>query len=75
MAVRENGLSSAYIRPMCFYGSEGMGLRADNLQVHCIVAAWHWGSYLGEENIQWHSRAGLLLHPSSCQCHHVPRQG
>jgi len=39
-AVRENGLDSAYIRPMCFYGSEGMGLRADNLKVHCMVAAW-----------------------------------
>ncbi|MBF0256734.1 MAG: aminotransferase class IV, partial [Gammaproteobacteria bacterium] len=50
-AVRENGLDSAYIRPMCFYGSEGMGLRADNLQVHCMVAAWNWGSYLGEENM------------------------
>ena len=31
-AVRENNLESAYIRPMCFYGSEGMGLRADNLR-------------------------------------------
>ena len=30
-AVRENHLESAYIRPMFFYGSEGMGLRADNL--------------------------------------------
>ncbi len=30
-AVRENKLESAYIRPMCFYGAEGMGLRADNL--------------------------------------------
>ena len=39
-AVRANGLASAYIRPMCFYGSEGMGLRADNLQIHCMVAAW-----------------------------------
>ena len=38
-AVRENKLESAYIRPMCFLGSEGMGLRADNLSVHCIVAA------------------------------------
>src|SRR6478609_5682502 len=36
-AVKENKLESAYIRPMCFYGSEGMGLRADNLQVHTIV--------------------------------------
>ena len=31
-AVRENNLDSAYMRPMCFYGSEGMGLRADNLK-------------------------------------------
>jgi glutamate-ammonia-ligase adenylyltransferase len=43
-AVRENGLESAYIRPMFYYGAEGMGLRADNLNVHCIVAAWDWGA-------------------------------
>ena len=36
---------------MCFYGSEGMGLRADNLKVHTIVAAWDWGSYLGDDKI------------------------
>jgi branched-subunit amino acid aminotransferase/4-amino-4-deoxychorismate lyase len=51
-AVRENGLESAYIRPMFYYGAEGMGLRADNLNVHCIVAAWDWGAYLGEENMK-----------------------
>ena len=47
--VRENNLNNAYIRPMCFYGSEGLGLRADNLKVHCIVAAWYWPSYLSPE--------------------------
>jgi branched-chain amino acid aminotransferase len=34
---------------MCFYGSEGMGLRADNLKVHTMVAAWEWPSYMEPE--------------------------
>lgn len=66
-AVRENGLDSAYIRPMCFYGSEGMGLRADNLKVHCMVAAWEWGAYLGEENM----RNGIRIRVSSFTRHQV----
>ena len=66
-AVRENKLKSAYIRPMCFYGSEGMGLRADNLKVHVIVAGWTWGAYLGEEALI----AGLKVRTSSYNRHHV----
>lgn len=66
-AVRENGLKSAYIRPMCFYGSEGMGLRADNLKVHAIVAAWSWGSYLGAEGME----KGIRIKTSSYTRHHV----
>nr|VFJ42802.1 MAG: branched chain amino acid aminotransferase apoenzyme [Candidatus Kentron sp. FW] len=65
--VRENGLSSAYLRPMCFYGSEGMGLRADNLSVHVIVAAWEWGAYLGAENLE----RGIRVRTSSFNRHHV----
>jgi branched-chain amino acid aminotransferase len=66
-AVRENGLETAYIRPMCFYGAEGMGLRADHLEVHVIVAAWTWGSYLGEENMT----RGIRVRTSSYNRHHV----
>jgi len=66
-AVRENKLETAYIRPMCFYGSEGMGLRADNLKVHAIVAAWSWGSYLGAEGIE----KGIRVKTSSFTRHHV----
>ena len=65
--VRENNLESAYIRPMCFLGSEGMGLRADNLRVHCMVAAWSWGSYLGDENME----RGIRVRVSSFTRHHV----
>lgn len=65
--VRENKLDSAYLRPMCFYGSEGMGLRADNLSVHCMVAAWEWGAYLGKENME----RGIRIKTSSFTRHHV----
>ncbi|MDH5485825.1 MAG: branched-chain amino acid transaminase, partial [Gammaproteobacteria bacterium] len=65
--VRENNLESAYIRPMCFYGSEGMGLRADNLKTHIMVAAWEWGSYLGAENME----KGIRIRTSSYTRHHV----
>ena len=47
--IKTNNLKEAYIRPMCFYGSEGMGLRADNLKVHTMVAAWEWPSYMEPE--------------------------
>jgi branched-chain amino acid aminotransferase len=66
-AVRENNLKSAYIRPMAFYGAEGMGLRADNLKVHIIVAAWEWGAYMGEENLT----KGIKIATSSYTRHHV----
>jgi branched-chain amino acid aminotransferase len=65
--VRENNLETAYIRPMCFYGSEGMGLRADNLKVHVMAAAWTWGSYLGAENME----RGIRIKTSSFTRHHV----
>ncbi len=65
--VRENDLETAYIRPMCFYGSEGMGLRADNLKTHVMVAAWEWGAYLGSEALE----KGIRIRTSSFSRHHV----
>jgi branched-chain amino acid aminotransferase len=65
--INKNELSQGYMRPMCFYGSEGMGIRADNLKVHCIVAAWEWGSYMGEENM----KNGIRVKTSSYSRHHV----
>lgn len=66
-AVGENGLRSAYVRPLCFYGAEGMGLRADNLRVHVIVAAWSWDAYLGKEGIE----QGIRVKTASIARHHV----
>ena len=66
-AVRENGLDEAYLRPMVFLGSEGMGLRADNLQVHVMVAAWSWPSYMSPEA----KEMGIKVRTSSYTRHHV----
>jgi len=65
--VRENGLKSAYLRPLVFLGSEGMGLRADNLQVHIAIAAWEWGAYLGDEGLT----KGIRIRTSSYTRMHV----
>ncbi len=66
-SVSQNNLKSAYLRPMAFYGSEGMGIRADNLRVHVMVAAWEWGAYMGEENLT----RGIKIATSSYTRHHV----
>ncbi len=65
--VKQNNLDSAYLRPMCFYGSEGMGLRADNLKTHVMVAAWEWGAYMGQEALD----NGIRVRTSSYTRHHV----
>jgi len=65
--VRENGLASAYLRPLAFYGSEGMGIRADMLQTHIAIATWEWGAYLGEEGLE----KGIRVRTSSFTRHHV----
>ena len=65
--VRENGLDEAYLRPMVFFGSEGMGLRADNLKTHVIVASWHWPAYMSPEA----KINGIKVRTSSYTRHHV----
>ncbi len=65
--IVKNNLSAGYIRPICFYGSEGMGLRADNLKSHVAIAAWEWGAYLGKEGLE----KGIRVRTSSYTRHHV----
>ncbi len=66
-AITKNSLDSCYIRPVVFYGSEGMGLRADTLKTHVAIAAWEWGAYLGAEGLE----KGIRIHTSSFTRHHV----
>lgn len=65
--VAKNQLKSAYLRPMAFYGSEAMGLHAKGLKVHLSIAAWEWGTYLGEGALE----NGIRVKTSSFNRHHV----
>ena len=65
--VKQNKLSSAYIRPIAFYGAEAMGLSARTLSVHVAIAAWSWGTYLGPEALE----NGIRVKTSSFTRHHV----
>ena len=50
--VKANGLKSAYIRPLVFIGDGEMGLVAFNNPTRVMVAAWSWGTYLGDEGVK-----------------------
>ncbi|MDA8101875.1 MAG: branched-chain amino acid transaminase [Nitrospiraceae bacterium] len=49
--VRENGLEECYIRPIVFLGYGEMGLNPLACKASVAVAAWKWGTYLGEEGL------------------------
>lgn len=65
--VAANNLEEAYLRPMVFYGSEAMGLRAEGLKTHVIIASWEWPSYMDPAAME----RGIDVRTSSYTRHHV----
>lgn len=65
--VRVNRLEEGYIRPIAFIGYGEMGLYVKENPIHLSVAAWPWGTYLGDEGI----RKGIRVSVSSFARHHV----
>ena len=50
--IQTNKLPSAYIRPIVFYGYGKMGLDPTGANLNVAIAAWPWGPYLGEEELE-----------------------
>jgi branched-chain amino acid aminotransferase len=50
--VAINNLKSCYIRPVTFRGYKELGVNSLNCPVNTTIAAWEWGSYLGEEAME-----------------------
>ncbi|MHA1158593.1 MAG: branched-chain amino acid aminotransferase, partial [Alphaproteobacteria bacterium] len=47
--LRRQGLTTAYVRPIAWRGSEMMGVSAQESTVHLAIAVWEWPSYFDPE--------------------------
>jgi branched-chain amino acid aminotransferase len=64
--VRVNGLDGGcYLRPLVFLGYGEMGLNPIPCPVNVAIAAWPWGTYLGDEGVA----NGVSMKISSWQRH------
>jgi branched-chain amino acid aminotransferase len=65
--VRVNKLDACYIRPLVYIGYGAMGVYPSDNPIKLAVAAWKWGSYLGDDALANGMRACV----SSFTRHHV----
>jgi branched-chain amino acid aminotransferase len=47
--LRRQDLESGYIRPIAYYGYHSLGVSPKDCPTDVAIAAWPWGTYLGEE--------------------------
>ncbi len=50
--VSRNGFTNCYVRPICFFGSNVLGLVPRDCPVEVAVFAWEWAPLLGQESIE-----------------------
>ena len=65
--VRSNKLEACYIRPLVYIGYGAMGVYPGDNPIMLAIAAWKWGSYLGDDALANGMRACV----SSFTRHHV----
>ena len=52
LLIQKNKLPSCYIRPIVFTDYGSIGIIPKKPSFTCAIAAWEWGSYLGDHGIQ-----------------------
>jgi branched-chain amino acid aminotransferase len=65
--VRVNKLDACYIRPLVYIGYGAMGVYPAENPIKLTIAAWKWGTYLGDEALA----NGMRARVSSFTRHHV----
>jgi branched-chain amino acid aminotransferase len=48
-AIRANGMSDCYVRPLAWRGSEVMGVAAQSSRINVAIAVWAWPSYFSPQ--------------------------
>lgn len=64
--IAANKLNSCYIRPLVYMSSGPLGLNLDEMKASVGIAAWEWGTFLGDEAME----TGARLLVSSYTRHH-----
>jgi branched-chain amino acid aminotransferase len=65
--VRVNKLDACYIRPLVYIGYGAMGVYPGDNPIKLAIAAWKWGTYLGDDALA----NGIRARVSSFTRHHV----
>ncbi len=65
--VQVNKLDACYIRPLLYIGYGAMGVYPAENPIKLTIAAWKWGTYLGDEALA----NGMRARVSSFTRHHV----
>lgn len=50
--VAANEFDDCYLRPLVYRGFHSLGVYPGKCPVDIVIAAWHWGKYLGDDGIQ-----------------------
>jgi branched-chain amino acid aminotransferase len=50
--LKANNLTSGYVRPIAWRGSEQLAVSASGTSIHLAIGAWPWPSYFGSERMQ-----------------------
>jgi len=50
--ISANNYRSCYIRPICYYGSDTLGVHPRGCPVEVVILTWPWAAYLGDDGLK-----------------------
>ena len=57
--IRQNGLTTCYVRMLCYHGSGSLGVLPRNCPIELTILAWPLGAYLGSHVLEQGARVTI----------------